>query len=47
MSDDSRFLYVLESTLGKAPVFNANGANLARVATKGGLPTSIQGIAAQ
>jgi 6-phosphogluconolactonase (cycloisomerase 2 family) len=47
MSDDSRFLYVLESTLGKIIVFSANGANLTRVATIGGLPTSVQGIAAQ
>jgi 6-phosphogluconolactonase (cycloisomerase 2 family) len=47
MSDDSKFLYVLESTLGKILVFSVDGPNLTRVAVVGGLPTSIQGIAAQ
>ena len=47
MSDDSKFLYVLESTLGKVAVFGVDGANLTSIGTMGGLPTSIQGIAAQ
>jgi hypothetical protein len=47
MSDDSRFLYVEESTLGKLEIFAVSNGVLTSLGSVGGLPTSTQGIAAQ
>jgi 6-phosphogluconolactonase len=47
MSDDSQYLYVLESTFGRIAMFSVNGASLTSMGTVNGLPNTIQGIAAQ
>jgi 6-phosphogluconolactonase len=47
MSDDSQYLYVIESTLGKIAIFGVAGANLNSLGTVNGLPNSVQGIAAE
>jgi 6-phosphogluconolactonase (cycloisomerase 2 family) len=46
-STGSEFLYVVDSALGRVVIFKVNGASLHQIGNVTGLPTSIQGIAAQ
>ena len=46
-SNDGQFLYVLKSATGEIAAFQINGTGLTPLFTQGGLPLSIQGIAAQ
>jgi 6-phosphogluconolactonase len=46
-SSDSAFLYVDDSGLGRVLIYRVNGASLTLIGTVSGLPTTIQGIAAQ
>lgn len=47
MSSDSKYLYVVESTMGRVGILRLAGANLSVIGGASGLPSSIQGIAAQ
>lgn len=47
LSSGSEFLYVLDSALGRIAAFQIHGGSLKPVGTITGLPTTIQGIAAQ
>jgi 6-phosphogluconolactonase len=47
LSSDSKLLYVVDSALGRVLIFRVNGDNLASVGSVTGLPTTVQGIAAQ
>ena len=47
LSDDNRYLYVEESTAGTVVIFGVSNGALTNLGTVGGLPVSIQGIAAQ
>jgi 6-phosphogluconolactonase (cycloisomerase 2 family) len=47
LSRGSRFLYVLSSNLGTVTGFRVSGGHLVQVTSIGGLPASIQGLAAQ
>jgi 6-phosphogluconolactonase (cycloisomerase 2 family) len=47
LSHDSRFLFVLSSAFGTINGFRVRGDQLTPITTLGGLPLSIQGIAAQ
>lgn len=47
LSSGSAFLYVLDSALGRIVFFQVNGASLKQIGSITGLPTTIQGIAAQ
>lgn len=47
LSRDSRFLYVLSSSLGTVTGFRVSGGHLTQVTMRGGLPASIQGMAAR
>jgi 6-phosphogluconolactonase (cycloisomerase 2 family) len=46
LTSDGSFLYVVDSALGRVLIYRANGASLALVGNVGGLPTTVQGIAA-
>jgi len=46
-TSDSAFLYVVDSALGRIVSFKVNGASLKPLGAVTGLPTSLQGIAAQ
>lgn len=46
-TSDSAFLYVVDSALGRIVSFSVTGANLHQIGVVTGLPTSVQGIAAQ
>lgn len=47
LSQDGDFLYVLDSALGKVLIFRVNGNSLRSAGSVTGLPTTLQGIAAQ
>jgi 6-phosphogluconolactonase (cycloisomerase 2 family) len=47
LSRDSRFLFILSSGLGTVTGFRVSGDHLSEVTSAGGLPASMQGIAAQ
>ena len=47
LSRNSRFLYVVDSTLGRVLIYRVAGAGLVPLGSVTGLPTSVQGIAAQ
>ena len=47
LSDDSRFIYVVDSAKGRIVFFSVQGASLSLIGTVGDLPTTNQGIAAQ
>jgi 6-phosphogluconolactonase len=47
LSSDSKFFYVLNSTLGAIAIYRADGASLTSLGAVSGLPTSLQGIAAR
>ena len=47
LSDDSAFLYVVDSALGRIVFFRVEGASLHALGSVTGLPTTVQGIAAQ
>jgi 6-phosphogluconolactonase (cycloisomerase 2 family) len=47
LSSDSAFIYVVDSALGRIVSFRVQGASLIPLATVRGLPTTVQGIAAQ
>jgi 6-phosphogluconolactonase len=47
LSRGSRFLYVLSSSLGTVTGFRVSGGRLTQITSAGGLPASIQGLAAQ
>jgi 6-phosphogluconolactonase (cycloisomerase 2 family) len=47
LSSDSAFLYVVDSALGRVVFFQVHGASLKQIGSVSGLPTSVQGIAAQ
>jgi 6-phosphogluconolactonase len=47
LSRNSKFLYVVDSTLGRVLIFRVAGADLVSLGNVTGLPTSVQGIAAQ
>jgi 6-phosphogluconolactonase len=47
LSDDSRFLYVVDSALGRVVFFRVSGASLHILGSVTGLPQTVQGIAAQ
>jgi len=47
LSRNSKFLYVQDSTRGRILIFRTAGADLVPVGVVSGLPTSLQGIAAQ
>jgi len=47
LSSDSKFLYVLNSTVGQVAIFRAGGVRLTPLGSVSGLPASIQGIAAR
>jgi 6-phosphogluconolactonase len=47
LSRDSKFLYVLDSALGRVVIFGVDGGNLIPLGAVPSLGTSIQGIAAQ
>jgi DNA-binding beta-propeller fold protein YncE len=47
LSSDSRFLYVVDSTLGRLLFYRADRGDLQRIGRVRGLPTSIQGIVAR
>lgn len=47
LSRNSKFLYVVDSTLGRVLSYRVDGADLVRIGTVMGLPTSVQGIVAQ
>lgn len=47
LSRNSRFLYVVDSTLGRVLIYRVAGADLVPIGSVTGLPTSLQGIAAQ
>lgn len=46
-STGDSFLYVMDSSMGRILVYRVNGASLDFVSTVTGLPTTVQGIAAQ
>lgn len=46
-SFDSAFLYVDDSALGRIVIFKISGTSLAKIGAVSGLPTTLQGIAAQ
>ncbi|MCU1275099.1 MAG: hypothetical protein JWO48_2530 [Bryobacterales bacterium] len=46
LSDDSRFLYVIDSALGRIVFFRVTGASLHALGSVTGLPLTVQGIAA-
>jgi 6-phosphogluconolactonase len=47
LSRDSRFLYVVDSTLGRVLAFKANAGTLTAIGRRSGLPVSVQGIVAR
>lgn len=47
LSSDGSFLYVVDSALGRVLLYEVHGASLALIGTVDGLPTTVQGIAAQ
>jgi 6-phosphogluconolactonase len=47
LTSDSGFLYVVDSRLGRVVFFRVHGASLNQIGNISGLPTSVQGIAAQ
>jgi 6-phosphogluconolactonase (cycloisomerase 2 family) len=47
LSSDSAFFYVVDSALGRVVFFRVNGASLLPLGSVTGLPTTVQGIAAQ
>ena len=47
LANDGSFLYVEDSARGNLFFFRVNGNNLAAIGNTGGLPTTLQGIAAQ
>ncbi|HET6934041.1 MAG TPA: beta-propeller fold lactonase family protein [Candidatus Angelobacter sp.] len=47
LTGDGEFLYVVDSAMGRIVFFRINGASLRQIGTVTGLPTSIQGVAAQ
>jgi 6-phosphogluconolactonase len=46
-SSDSAFLYVDDTSMGRVLIYRVNGASLNLIGTVGGLPTTLQGVAAQ
>jgi len=46
-SSGDSFLYVVDSSMGRVLIYRVNGASLALIGTATGLPTTVQGIAAQ
>jgi 6-phosphogluconolactonase (cycloisomerase 2 family) len=46
-STGDSFLYVVDSSMGRVLMYRVNGASLALIGTTTGLPTTVQGIAAQ
>jgi DNA-binding beta-propeller fold protein YncE len=46
-SSDGAFLYVVDSALGRVLIYRVRGASLALIGNVSGLPTTVQGIAAQ
>jgi 6-phosphogluconolactonase (cycloisomerase 2 family) len=47
LSDDSRFIYVVDSAKGRVVFFSVQGETLNSIGSVGDLPTTVQGIAAQ
>jgi 6-phosphogluconolactonase len=47
LTDDGEFMYVVDSAMGRVVFFRINGASLRQIGTVTGLPTSMQGVAAQ
>jgi 6-phosphogluconolactonase len=47
LSQDSKFMYALDSAMGRVLILRVSAGNLSSVGTVSSLPTSIQGIAAQ
>jgi 6-phosphogluconolactonase (cycloisomerase 2 family) len=47
LSSDSAFLYVDDTSLGRVLIYRVNGSSLKLIGTVDGLPTTLQGIAAQ
>ena len=46
-SSDSAFLYVEDSAMGRIFIFKISGSSLTQIGIISGLPTTLQGIAAQ
>lgn len=46
-SADGSFLYVVDSSMGRILIYGVNGASLSLLSTVTGLPTTVQGIAAE
>jgi 6-phosphogluconolactonase len=46
-SDDSAFLYVVDSALGRVVAFSVHSGSLSQIGTAADLPKTVQGIAAQ
>jgi 6-phosphogluconolactonase (cycloisomerase 2 family) len=47
LSSDGAFLYVEDTSQGRIVIFRVNGGSLKQIGTVNGLPTTLQGIAAQ
>jgi hypothetical protein len=47
LSLDSKFIYVVDSAMGRVAILRVDGGNLTPIGSFSSLPTSIQGIAAQ
>lgn len=47
LSDDSSFLYVVDTALGRIVAFRVTGASLHFIGSITGLPQTVQGISAQ
>jgi 6-phosphogluconolactonase (cycloisomerase 2 family) len=47
LSRDSKFMYVVDSAMGRIVILRVSAGKLRTLGTLSGLPTSVQGIAAQ
>ena len=47
LSRDSKFIYVVDSAMGRIVILRVDGGDLTSIGSISSLPTSIQGIAAQ
>jgi hypothetical protein len=47
LSRDSKFIYVVDSAMGRVVILRVDGGNLTPIGSVASLPASIQGIAAQ
>ena len=46
-SNDSAFLYAVDSSKGRVVIYAVHGASLAMIGEVGGLPTTVQGVGVQ